>query len=96
LLELLKNEFPWIPENRTHGGGVCYTVRVTDITRSRTQAELKQSQFELVLVQEPTDQGRVQLDEAVSDTQRNACTTSYVTTDNSGLVACIILKVICK
>jgi hypothetical protein len=28
LLELLKNEFPWIPENRTHGCGVCYTVRL--------------------------------------------------------------------
>jgi hypothetical protein len=56
LLELFKNEFPWIPENRTHGGGVCYTVRLTYETRSRTQAELKHSYFELVLVQEPTDQ----------------------------------------
>jgi hypothetical protein len=56
MLELFKNEFPCIPENRTHGGGVCYTVRLTDITRSRTQAELKQSYFEPVLVQEPTDQ----------------------------------------
>jgi hypothetical protein len=64
MLELLKNEFPWIPENRTHGGG----VRLANITRSRSQAELKQSQFELVLIQEPIDQGRVQMDEAVSDT----------------------------
>jgi hypothetical protein len=54
-LELLKNEFPWIPENRTHGGVVCYTVRLTYITRSRTQAELKKSYFKPVLVQEPTD-----------------------------------------
>jgi hypothetical protein len=56
LLELLKNEFPWILENRTHGGGVCYMVTLIYITRSRTQAELKQSYFELVLVQEPIDQ----------------------------------------
>jgi hypothetical protein len=55
-LELLKNEFPWIPENRTHGSGFCYTVRLTYIARSRAQAELKQSYFEPVLVQEPTDQ----------------------------------------
>jgi hypothetical protein len=75
LLELLKNEFPWIPENRTHGGGVCYTIRLTDITRSRTQAEPKQSEFELVLVQEPTDHGRVQMGEVVRDTQRNICAT---------------------
>jgi hypothetical protein len=56
LLELLKNEFTCIPENRIHGGGVCYTVRLTYITRGRTQAELKQSYFEPVLVQEPTVQ----------------------------------------
>jgi hypothetical protein len=56
LLELLKNEFPWVPENSTDGGGVCYTVRLTYKTRSRTQAELKQSYFELVLVPEPIDQ----------------------------------------
>jgi hypothetical protein len=31
-------------------------VRQTYITRSRTQAELKQSYFQLVLVQDPTDQ----------------------------------------
>jgi hypothetical protein len=41
-------------------------VRLTDITRSRTQAELKQSQFELVLVQEPTEQGWVQMDDTVT------------------------------
>jgi hypothetical protein len=52
MLELLINEFPWIPENRTHGGGVCYTVRLT----YKTIAELKQSYFEPVLGQEPTDQ----------------------------------------
>jgi hypothetical protein len=56
LLELLKNEFPWILKYRTHGGSVCYMIRLTYKTRSRTQAELKQSYFELVLVQEPTDQ----------------------------------------
>jgi hypothetical protein len=33
-------------------------VRLKDITRSRPQAELSQSYFELVLVQEPTDQVR--------------------------------------
>jgi hypothetical protein len=43
-----------------------YTVRLTDITRSRTQVELKQSYFELVQVQEPTDQSRVQTHEAVT------------------------------
>jgi hypothetical protein len=31
-------------------------VRLTCITRSRTQAELKHSYFELALVQEPMDQ----------------------------------------
>jgi hypothetical protein len=44
-----------MPENRTHVGGVCYTVRLTDITRNRTEAELKQIYFELVLFQEPRD-----------------------------------------
>jgi hypothetical protein len=55
LLELLKNEFPSIPATRIHGGGVCCTVRLTYKTRSGTQAELKQSYFELVFVLESTD-----------------------------------------
>jgi hypothetical protein len=40
LLELLENEFPWIPEKRTHGGGAYYMFSLTDITRSRTLAEM--------------------------------------------------------
>jgi hypothetical protein len=36
------------------------------------------------------------MDEAVSDTMRNTCATSYVTADNSRPVAYLILKVICK
>jgi hypothetical protein len=44
LFELLKNEFPWIPEIRTHGGGVCYMVRLTDITTSRIEEELLQAE----------------------------------------------------
>jgi hypothetical protein len=48
-LELLKNELPWIHEKRNHGGGV---------------SKLKQSWFELVPIQEPTDQGGMQMDEA--------------------------------
>jgi hypothetical protein len=39
---------------------------------------------------------RVQMDEAVSDTERNTCATSYVTADNSRPMAYLILKVICK
>jgi hypothetical protein len=36
------------------------------------------------------------MDEAVSDTERNTCTTSYVTADNSRYMAYLILEVICK
>jgi hypothetical protein len=34
--------------------------------------------------------------EAVSDTERNTCATSYVTADNSRPMAYIILQVTCK
>jgi hypothetical protein len=36
------------------------------------------------------------MDEAVSDTERNNCATSYVTSDNSKPMAYLILKVMCK
>jgi hypothetical protein len=36
------------------------------------------------------------MDEAVSDTQSNACATAYVTADNSSPVAYIRLTIICK
>jgi hypothetical protein len=36
------------------------------------------------------------MDEAASDTERNTCATSYVTTDNSIPMAHLLLKVICK
>jgi hypothetical protein len=49
LLELLKNDFLWIPEKRNQESGV---------------SKLKQSWFELDPIQEPIDQGGVKMDEA--------------------------------
>jgi hypothetical protein len=36
------------------------------------------------------------MDEAVIDTDRNTCATSYVTSDNSRPMAYLVLKIICK
>jgi hypothetical protein len=36
------------------------------------------------------------MDEAVSDTERNTCGASYVTSDNSRPIVYLILSVICK